>query len=830
MTETPVSQHPASVDAYIRHGWSLIPIPPGTKGPQTKGWNQRDAALRSQTALPPGYGIGLAHAYSGTMALDIDNWDRAVEELTTHGIDLTTLYNAPDAVIIDSGRQGHGKLLYAMPFGLALPSKKITRAGTTIYELRCATSNNLTVQDILPPSIHPDTRQPYRWAGNGHWTRLPTIPQALLDLWQSMLVTETAPVASAPSSMAWDEITRALGFIDPDCSREEWITCGMALHVHGSQIGELDNALGLWNAWSAEGKKYPGEREILTQWVSFRDTKSTRVTLGSLLHLAREEGYVRPMPDVSEMFPSTNPVEPTDFIADLEFPAPNIDMTLVPEVLRKRAAEISVHMGLDPLVPLFAGLAAVCGALDARTRLEVLPGFKVPPILWVMSIGEPGDKKTPGSSPMFKVLEEIEKEDRPRFARALQDFEVGEVRYAAAKKHLLDTAANPDSLLSNTPLPTLPNEPEKPVPCRITVNDITSQKLVRHAADRPRGLLCALDEMADWVKKISDPRSGENKSAWTVAYESRRYELDRVGTGTIIADNYAVSIFGNIQPSVLRGAIGQLSEDGLIQRFIPVPLRADQRRLGHPVPECMTSSAAYDQMIRVCYGLPAMTYRLSSGAHSMYREFQAWYEKRMQDERLLRSSETFVTAFGKIEGLVGRMALVWHCIETPYDTEVSETLMDRVIAFVRGYVIPAQRYVFDGESGKNKSMVQWMKDYVMTHCDEPVVTLAQVRRSARRVLDKLGGTPWAETQLIMIAMVPLEDARWVARMDDGTQEHRGMAQWAVNPLVLTRFKGYRASVLDAQARRLEEIYANNPKGTGASEVHRYKMLERKRTA
>lgn len=43
---------------------------------------------------------------------------------------------------IDSGRQGHGKLLYAMPFGLALPSKKVTRSGTTIYELRCATTTH----------------------------------------------------------------------------------------------------------------------------------------------------------------------------------------------------------------------------------------------------------------------------------------------------------------------------------------------------------------------------------------------------------------------------------------------------------------------------------------------------------------------------------------------------------------------------------------------------------------------------------------------------------------------------------------------------------------
>ena len=106
-----------------------MPIPMGTKGPSHRGWNLRESALKDQTQLPPGFGIGLAHAYSGTMAFDIDNWDATVEQ----GIDLQALYDAPDAVVINSGRPGHGKLLYTMPFGLALPSKKIIVNGTTAY-------------------------------------------------------------------------------------------------------------------------------------------------------------------------------------------------------------------------------------------------------------------------------------------------------------------------------------------------------------------------------------------------------------------------------------------------------------------------------------------------------------------------------------------------------------------------------------------------------------------------------------------------------------------------------------------------------------------------
>jgi hypothetical protein len=243
-----VQQHPASVDAYIRHGWSLVPIPPGTKGPRTVGWNRRESALRSQADLPLQHGIGLAHAYSGTMALDIDDWLTATTMLSFMGVDLQALYDAPDAVIVDSGRQGHGKLLYAMPFGLALPSKKlmvdVDGKVSNYLDFRCATAEGLTMQDVLPPSIHPDTQQPYRWAGRGHWMRMPLIPPALLDLWQTLL-NEPAPAPSQPTDTVevnWSEIRSALDSISPDVSREEWITCGMALHWAGTQTNDLDGA------------------------------------------------------------------------------------------------------------------------------------------------------------------------------------------------------------------------------------------------------------------------------------------------------------------------------------------------------------------------------------------------------------------------------------------------------------------------------------------------------------------------------------------------------------------------------------------------------------
>jgi len=806
-----VQQHPASVDAYIRHGWSLVPIPAGTKGPRTHGWNIRENALKSQADLPPGFGIGLAHAYSGTMALDIDNWDSASLVLGLLGVDIRELYEANDAVIVDSGRAGHGKLLYAMPEGMALPSKKILVAGETSYELRCATANGLTVQDVLPPSIHPDTKQPYRWAGRGNWTRLPTIPDALLKIWQDLLESDKVRNISTNETVdaSWEEIRSALESISPDCSREEWINCGMAMHWAGAQTDQLDQALHLWNEWSMPSTKYPGEREMRTQWNSFKTDKGTAVKLGTLFHIAKRHGWQRPTPDVREFFKAVTPMQPAKLTASLRQLPPNLDISVFPKILSSRAQEISESVGCDPLVPLFAGLAAVCGAIDARTRLELMPGFKVPPVLWLMTIGEPADKKSPGSRPMFSVLKEIEAEDRKRYSQEMLQFEANEARYVTAKKAFIEHVQSPEALLDNTVLPAVPDAPKAPTAVKITVQDITSQKLVRQASDRPRGLLCYLDEMNSWVDKLTDTRSGEDRSAWVVAYESEWYEMDRVGSGTIHCENFALSIFGNIQPQVFQNNVESLSKDGLIQRFIPVVLRADHTKLGNPVPDYMTTRAQYEQMVRVVYGLPAMTYRLSDGALKLYRGFQEWYEGAKRDERVIRSSNTFMTAFGKLEGLVGRIALVWHCIEEPYSIEVTEALMARVIQFVRGYVISSLRYTHDGELGGADSFDQWMADYIVYHSDQPIITLSDIKHGARKQL-KMANT-WQKDQAVLSSMKLLEEATWVVRMDDGSQEHRHIAQWAINPSLMTSFKEHRQKVIETKQKIVNEIYKDSPK-------------------
>ncbi len=819
------AQHPASVDAYIRHGWSMVPIPPGTKGPNTKDWNKRENALKSSADLPQYWGVGLAHAYSGTMALDIDNWDRAALELMTWGLSLDDLYNAPDAVVIHSGREGHGKLLYAMPFGLVLTSKQLTEVDEDgkrypFLDFRCGTQTNTTKQDVLPPSIHPDTLKPYRWAGAGHWQRLPLIPQTLLDRWMTLVDRDTHASIATPDnrSASWDEIRDALRYIDPDCSRDEWIQIGMALHYAGSTTGRLDDALALWDEWSAGSKnKYQGPKHMRQQWGAMRANKDNIVRLGTLFKYARTNGWERPAAQVAHLFKPVDVAGVEQVMTSLDLPPPQMDMRLWPDALRERAEEVAAQRGCDPLVPLFAGLGAICGAIDARTRLELMPGFKVPPVLWLMTIGDPGDKKSPGSRPMLSALTVLEAEGMSPWKRDLLRWEGRQAGHDTAKKAFLQWSSSPESLLGGEP-PMVPELDSAPVRPKIVVNDITSQKLVRDAAERPRGLLCALDEMSAWVRKMSDTKGGEDRSSWVVSYEAEPYIMDRVGAGTIACDNFAVSVYGNIQPDVFRAALPNLAVDGLLQRFIPAILRWQHTKIGEPVPDELTLAPKWEGLLRLVYALPAQTYRLSPEAYTTFRDFQHWYERQKVDERVMQSSSAFMTAFGKLEGTCGRLALVLHLIENPFSPTVSKATLERAVNIVKTYVVSSLRYALEG-LGNGSPLLRFFSDWVACSVNRTTVTLGTLRSASRRFFEKEGGSMYQIDSRIIHALSVLEDAGWLQRMDDGSDEHRHYAEWAINPRLMLQFDAYR--------KRREAIRKERAAGSAAAqETH----LEEMRTA
>lgn len=270
---------------YAEHGWSLCGIDAGKKAPIYERWNTEPIPEDAVEGLD---GAGLLHALSGTAALDIDNLEAARPWLAERGVDVDALLAAPESVMISSGRHNRAKLLYSMKH--AMRTLKPKDSG---IELRSATADGNSVQCVLPPSVHPDTKRAYEWKYGdpilAHWSNPPPIPAKLLALWR-LLAAETpvdkgkhAPRVGATLDTIRKGIHLYIKTTHKDVSdHEDWLDVGLRLH---DQTGGAQEGLDIWDEWSAtdeslrkNGKpRYEGKDAIELRYRSFKSSPGKRV-------------------------------------------------------------------------------------------------------------------------------------------------------------------------------------------------------------------------------------------------------------------------------------------------------------------------------------------------------------------------------------------------------------------------------------------------------------------------------------------------------------------------------------------------------------------------
>lgn len=284
---------------YEAAGFKLCDIEPGQKGPRTAGWNVSPAAAESIEAL--GHGAGLLHVLSGTCALDIDDLEPARAWLAERGVDLEALLADPAAVMISSGRPARAKLLYR----LKKPLRTLRPTGSGL-ELRCATADGKSVQDVLPPSVHPTTKKPYEWKYGdeliAHWSNIPNIPSALYTLWRELAadtpVREVVEQSAAPRPQTPLDIVRKAikNYIETRGkdlnSYGDWLEIGMRLH---KQTGGSQDGLDIWDELSREYPKYKSEHDLRQHYLSFGEADGKQ-TVGM-------DGLIRELPAAADEFP-----------------------------------------------------------------------------------------------------------------------------------------------------------------------------------------------------------------------------------------------------------------------------------------------------------------------------------------------------------------------------------------------------------------------------------------------------------------------------------------------------------------------------------------------
>ena len=272
-------------EEYLQNGWALTPVRRGTKKPHLTGWQLQDNSIHSVNdayKIEESAGLLLAHCDPPFMTLDVDDFLGAKKWLNKRGVDLAALLLA-DTVQISSGRSNRAKLLYTMDKPRL--THKIIEAAKTILEFRCADRNGGSVQDVLPPSIHPDTLQPYTWKGD--WHCVPEAPSSLLAIWdeissppkriQSLDVGVDVPACTA------DELRQTLSRLDPNPESQWWQVLAICTTTGLPGVKEIARK------WSRGSTKHT-DREFDQKWehALSRANRDDNLSYGTLVWMARK--------------------------------------------------------------------------------------------------------------------------------------------------------------------------------------------------------------------------------------------------------------------------------------------------------------------------------------------------------------------------------------------------------------------------------------------------------------------------------------------------------------------------------------------------------------
>lgn len=80
-----------------------------------------------------------------------------------------------------------------------------------------------------------------------------------------------------------EHVHDALSYLDPNCSRKDWVIIAMAIKAEFGDSGFTE-----WDTWSSSSDKYK-EREARNVWKGLKE--SGRTSIGTLFHLATEMGF-----------------------------------------------------------------------------------------------------------------------------------------------------------------------------------------------------------------------------------------------------------------------------------------------------------------------------------------------------------------------------------------------------------------------------------------------------------------------------------------------------------------------------------------------------------
>jgi hypothetical protein len=442
-----------------------------------------------------------------------------------------------------------------------------------------------------------------------------------------------------------------------------------------------------------------------------------------------------------------------------------------------------------PVDYVVAPLLAAASALVGHARwAQATPGWTEPPHMWIVTVGDSGDGKSPGSDCLLRdVLPTLEKRMIGDFPEKLREWRASAEFDKAAEKHWQESVREAEKQgkgVLHPPRRTVSDiEPQSP---RLRQNDVTIEQVAAVlSASAPKGLLVIRDEIAGWLLGMNSYNAA-GRAFWIEAYGGRPYRVERRkhSTSPIEIARLAVAVSGGTQPERLEKLVDG-ADDGLLARIQwvwPEPVPFELRR---QTPNIDWAIAALDRLreLDLCLDDPPgpILMSLTAEGQKLMQEFGLdMQERRAYSGGLLRS------AYGKARGTALRLSLVlewlwWSgqdgvaALMPP--SEISTMAFKAAAAIVGEYFLPMAERVFgDAGATPNERIAATLAKWIVKERPAEV----HVRHLQREV--RLPGLRTAAQ--IKDAAEVLIEADWLRAPPKGTTfGQRVTVSYAINPKV-----------------------------------------------
>jgi hypothetical protein len=360
----------------------------------------------------------------------------------------------------------------------------------------------------------------------------------------------------------------------------------------------------------------------------------------------------------------------------------NLD-DFLPADLAEPLAQLARGLNIRPEVCLTSLLVATSSLHKTPTELTIHrgQGFSVPPTLFAGLVSESGQKKSPLLKAIVKKpLAVLQREKREAFKAALIQYEKDLTTWEKCASAEERSARFPEG------------KPQKPQQQLYYFTNATGEGLLyQYQAHPERALLALFDELAGLFASQNKYRGGRGSDRQDIlsAFDGTGATVLRAGGTRADLDGLLLSIFGTIQPEVLKGLMRDCTDpDGQWARFLFVNQPLAAATLSDDDGSGLDLTERLLDYYRALDRLPAREYRLSRAA---FKRYQPLYNQ-LERLRVSHPSPGMRAVYSKMEGYVGRLALNLHVLhelaagKTQPDLEIPLPILENAIALAKFYI------------------------------------------------------------------------------------------------------------------------------------------------